>query len=85
MGSLFGIILANKIGMVQAVYEPTNYKHFECNDVNDGDLNREEPTQDENKIFNKALILKIFGWWLATVPVAIVVSIICTEATILIA
>lgn len=85
IGSLFGIIAANQSQFVARVYDPANFSPIQSAKDTAATEEGESPVEkenDENKVWNKDLILKIVGLWLATVPVAIGLAWICTEAAI---
>jgi phosphate/sulfate permease len=62
VGSLLGIVFAEKFNAVKIVYH-------------------EEKVKEENKL-NKKVMFKIFGWWLITVPVVLVGTVLFSYSII---
>lgn len=64
--------------MVHHVYSADNFQPT----AHEPEALLQQEEGDENKVFNKDLILRIVSWWLATVPVAIVFAMFSTWVTI---
>ena len=90
VGSLFGIVLANKTSYVNATYRAVAMKmqlskgpafNMQENDLPgaedieiEGDKQNEETVEKDENSLNLKTVKQILMWWAATVPVALFVS-----------
>ena len=78
VGSLLGLVLAGKTQVFKNAYDTIPPPAAHSDALNNEADSTKSDIKDENALMDTTVVAKIITWWAATVPVALVTSLIIT-------